>query len=168
MCRLSNQKNNSNFICITPTNIYGEHDNFDLINSHVIPALIHKAYLAKRDDENFVIMGSGNTLRQFIYSGDIARVISYLVKNNIKTDNIILSPKEEVSIKTISQIIAKNFEISSNNIKYDTTYPDGQYKKTCDNSKLLKLIPNFEFTSLEDGLERTIQWFKKKYPNVRK
>ena len=165
MCRLSNEKFKSNFRCIVPTNIYGEFDNFDLENGHVIPSLIHKAYLAKKNDLPFVLRGTGKALRQFIYSGDVAKIIILLLTNPfINYQNIILSPQEEVSIKDISKIIAKNFDIKT--VEYDTTYSDGQYKKTCDNSKLLEM--DIELTSLEDGLEDTIVWFKNNYPNVRK
>ena len=168
MCRLSNQKFKSKFKCITPTNIYGEFDNFNLQNSHVIPGLIHKAYLSKKNNKNFILKGSGKSLRQFIYSGDVAKIITILLSNPfINSNNLIISPKQEISIKDVSIIIAKKFELNLNKIKYDTSYSDGQYKKTCDNSKLVENI-NLKLTSLEDGLEKTIQWFKLNYPNIRK
>ena len=167
MCRLSNERFGSKFCCIVPTNIYGENDNFNLENSHVIPGLIHKAYLAKENNEEFVLRGTGKALRQFIYSGDVAQIITQILTNPFLecNGNIIISPKQEVSIKKVGKIIGKCFELDK--IKTDTTYSDGQYKKTCDNSKLLGII-DIELTSLEDGLEQTIQWFKKNYPNVRK
>jgi len=165
MCRLSNARYKSNFRCIVPTNIYGEFDNFNLNNGHVIPSLIHKAYLAKKNNEAFVLRGSGKALRQFIYSGDVAKIIILLLRNRfLNYQNIILSPKKEVSIGEIGNIIAKNFEIEK--VEYDDSYSDGQYKKTCDNSRLLEM--KIELTSLEDGLEDTIVWFKNNYPNIRK
>ena len=164
MVRLLNQKNDSKFKCITPTNIYGENDNFNLQNAHVIPALIHKAYLANKNKEKFVLKGTGNALRQFVYSMDIARIIVELLNNPfIDEHNFIITPKEEISIKKIAVMIAKNFNINPEDIVYDKKYSDGQYKKTCSNSRLLNILPNFEFTLLEDGLERTIDWFKKYY-----
>ena len=168
MCRLSNERFESNFKCITPTNIYGEYDNFDLKNGHVIPSLIHKAYLAKKNKIDFTILGSGKPLRQFIYSGDVAKVIETLLMNPfIKVDNVIVTLNEEISIKDLGYLIARNFEIPKKNIIFDTSFADGQYKKTCSNEKLLQNV-DINFTPLEDGLENTITWFKKHYPNVRK
>ena len=169
MVRLSNQKYKTNYKCITPTNIYGENDNFHLEDAHVIPALIHKAYLSNKNKEPFVLRGYGTALRQFVYSGDVAKIIVNLIGNsNIDQNNFILSPKEEISIKDIAIMIVKNFNMTEKNIIYDTSYSDGQYKKTCDNSRLTKTFSNFKFTLLEDGLERTIDWFKKHYPHIRK
>ena len=169
MCRLSNERYGSKFQCISPTNIYGEYDNFSLKNGHVIPCLIHKAYLASRDKTNFVILGSGKPLRQFIYSDDIAQIIIILLMNPfLKAQrNLIVTPFEELSIGIIGLMIAKNFKISNDKIKFNTEYTDGQFKKTCSNEKLLEHIGHFEFTLIENGLERTIDWFKKNYPNMR-
>ena len=61
-----NNQYNTNFVCVIPTNIYGKNDNFSLENAHVLPALIHKCFLAKEKDEDFVILGTGKPLRQFI------------------------------------------------------------------------------------------------------
>ena len=169
MCELSNKRFGSNFKCITPTNIYGENDNFNLKNGHVIPSLIHKALLAQKNDEDFIILGSGKPLRQFIYSRDIAKIIHILLLNNraIKDTNMILTSNEELSIEEVGLIIAKNFNIKLNKIKFDTRYSDGQYKKTCDNTILTNNI-NIDFTPFEDGIENTIRWFKEHYPHVRK
>lgn len=169
MCRLSNERYGSRFKCITPTNIYGENDNFSLENGHVIPSLIHKAYLAKKNNKKFKLRGTGKPLRQFIYSGDIAKIIELLITNPfLDCYNMILSPKNEISIKKIGEIIAKHFEIEK--VNFEKKYSDGQYKKTCDNSKLVETLNtlNIELTTLEEGLEKTIDWFKKNYENIRK
>ncbi|KAF4752759.1 GDP-L-fucose synthase, partial [Perkinsus olseni] len=68
-----------NWVCVVPTNIYGPYDNFHLVNSHVIPALIRKCYEAKERGEGFVVLGTGKPLRQFIYSMDMARIILRLL-----------------------------------------------------------------------------------------
>lgn len=169
MVRLLNEKNGGGFKCITPTNIYGENDNFSLKNGHVIPALIHKAFLANKEKRKFILKGTGKALRQFVYSIDVARVIADLISNPfVDETNFIISPKQEVSIKDLAILIAKNFNMTEDDIIFDDSYSDGQYKKTCDNSRLLQLYNNFKFTPLEDGLERTIDWFKKHYPGLRK
>jgi GDP-L-fucose synthase len=157
-----------NFICIIPTNIYGPNDNFNLEDSHVIPGLIHKCYLAKKNNEPFVIYGSGSPLRQFIYSIDLARLILWSLFVYDKRDTIILSnsEKDELSIKTVAIEIASIFEYD--NIKFDTTRSDGQYRKTADNSKLLRYLPDFKFTDIKTGLKETIVWFNKNYDSARK
>lgn len=158
---------------ITPTNLYGEYDNYHLHKSHVIPGLIHKCYLAKANSEAFVIKGSGKAKRQFVYTTDFAKIILHFVnreKSGVgKVENIIVSPdeKSEITIKELVDNIAKIFEFNGE-IVYDTNYSDGQISKTCDSSELLRSIPHFEFTSIENGLQSTIAHFVNNYRNVRK
>jgi GDP-L-fucose synthase len=160
-----------NFICVIPTNIYGENDNFSLEDGHVIPALIHKCYKAKKEKEHFVVSGSGKPLRQFIYSKDLAKLIIWSLFEYNEKDSIILSvgEKDEISIKDVATLIAKelNYEYM---MKFDETKPDGQFKKTADNTKLMSYnnLSNFRFIKIEDGLRSTIEWFIKNYANCRK
>jgi GDP-L-fucose synthase len=160
-CKAYRENFGDNFICVTPTNIYGPHDNFDLENGHVLPALIHKCYLARKDNIDFAIRGSGSPLRQFIYSEDLARLILIILESVENDDNIILSVPEsdEVSIKDIGTFIAQSFEYE-NHMVFDTSFSDGQYKKTVSAEKLLSKINNFEFTSIKDGIEKTVKWFE--------
>jgi GDP-L-fucose synthase len=150
------------FVCIIPTNIYGPHDNFDLENAHVLPALIHKCYLAKLYDQDFVVRGTGKPLRQFIYSQDLAWLIMMVVEN-YKGDNIILSVDEnqEVSIECVARTIARCFDYEDR-IVFDSSYSDGQYKKTVTNHKLQQVLGHenkFEFTTIQDGCKKTVDWF---------
>lgn len=158
-CRAYRENYGDNFICITPTNIYGPHDNFDLENGHVLPSLIHKCYLAKEENVDFIVRGSGRPLRQFIFSEDLAKLIMIVLENH-NEDNIILSvpEDEEKNIETISRIIAKTFDYGSR-VKFDTSYSDGQYKKTVSTKKLTSLVGDFPFTSLEEGIQKTVYWF---------
>ena len=163
-CRLYNQQFGTKFICIIPTNIYGPHDNFHLEESHVIPGLIHQCYLAKLKGEPFIVKGSGRPLRQFVYSIDLATIIMEIVRNYDSTEPVIVSPSEEHSIRDISEMINGHF---GNEVRFDTSYPDGQHKKTADNTRLLSFLPNVRFTSTQVGIARTIEWFIKEYPNIR-
>lgn len=158
-----------NFICVIPTNIYGEYDNFSIDNGHVIPSLIHKCYLAKESCNPFVVCGTGSSLRQFIYSTDLAKLMLWTLYKYTEKEPIILSANEEqeISIGQIADIIAKEFQYA-HNIRYDTSYSDGQFKKTADNGKLMKLYPNFEFTDIRSGIKNTVQWFKNNYDSCRK
>jgi len=159
-CRAYRENYGDNFICVTPTNIYGPYDNFDLEDGHVIPSLVHKCYIAKKQNIDFVIKGSGNALRQFIYSSDLGKLIVEILLSNNNESNIILSvgEDEEISIKDIAIIIAKSFDYE-NRIVFDTNYSDGQYKKTVSNKKILEKIPDFKFIKMDDGIKKTVLWF---------
>jgi len=159
-CRAHKEQFDDDFVCITPTNIYGPYDNFDLENGHVLPSLIHKCYLAKKEDVPFIIRGSGKPLRQFIYSEDLAKLILFILETKESIDNIILSVSEndEVSIEEVGRLIAKKYDYE-HRIAFDTSYSDGQYKKTVTNKKLTQLIGDFTFTSMKDGINKTVDWF---------
>tara|TARA_R110000823_G_scaffold308873_2_gene432728 strand:+ start:4267 stop:5166 length:900 start_codon:yes stop_codon:yes gene_type:complete len=154
-----------NYSCVIPTNIYGPKDNFSLKTGHVIPSLIHKCYLAKRDNTDFVVWGSGKPLREFIYSQDVGKLVQLLL--NIPFDSVILSPSEEVSIGRVAEIIANAMGFKGK-IVYDTTKSDGQFRKPTCNNKLRSLIPDFNFTPLEEGIQFTVDWFKENYQTCRK
>ena len=157
------------FICVIPTNIYGPNDNFNLEDAHVIPGLIHKCYLAKKNGEPFIVRGSGKPLRQFIYSEDLARLLVWTLEKYNEMNSLILSvpEKDEVSIGRISELIAKEFDYLDN-MKYDTSFSDGQFKKTADNSKLLNLYGEYKFVTIEQGINTTVDWFKKNFDICRK
>tara|TARA_B100000745_G_scaffold298664_1_gene247816 strand:- start:1529 stop:2479 length:951 start_codon:yes stop_codon:yes gene_type:complete len=164
--RLYNNVSETKYICIIPTNVYGPNDNYSLNDGHVIPSLIHRCYLAKENGNDFVVYGSGKPLRQFIYSIDLGKLILLILDKYDDREGIILASNKEYSIKEISELICINFNYS--NIVFDRSKSDGQYKKTASNEKLLKLYPEFKFTSLEEGLKETISWFIKEYPNIRR
>ena len=160
---------NKDFKCIIPTNIYGKYDNFHLENAHVIPALIHKCYLAKNSGKKFVVSGSGKPLRQFIYSKDLAKLIMWSLLEYKDKESIILSVDEEdeISIKDIATMIAKkmNYEY---NLEFDTDKSDGQYKKTVSNKKLRNYLPDFKFIDIQNGINESVEWFIQNYDNIRK
>ena len=159
-CRTYRENYGDKFVCIVPTNIYGHHDNFDLENGHVLPALIHKCYLAKQKNIEFVVRGSGTPLRQFIYSEDLA-ILTMFVLKKFEDGNIILSVSEndEVSIGDVARIIAKSFDYEHRMV-FDTNYADGQFKKTVSNEKLREFLKeDFKFTSIEEGIKKTVDWF---------
>lgn len=168
-CKAYNEQYGDNFVCVIPTNIYGKYDNFHLEDAHVIPALIHKCFLAKQKNKPFIVSGTGTPLRQFIYSKDLAKLILWVLQEYNDKNSIILSvsEKEEVSISNIAHIIAKKFNYE-NNLVFDTTKPDGQHKKTADNSKLMNHIHDFDFKNIENGINETIEWFIQNYETCRK
>jgi GDP-L-fucose synthase len=156
---------------LIPTNLYGKHDNYNLQKSHVIPGLIHKIYLAKENNTNLIIKGTGNAKRQFVYVDDFASIILHFIYSILeKRFNVmVVSPqkKEELSIKDLVNNLVKIFDFKGKVI-YDSDYPDGQDLKTADSNELLEYIPKFEFTNLNTGLHKTISYFIKNYDTVRK
>jgi GDP-L-fucose synthase len=159
---------NKNFICVIPTNIYGPNDNFSLEDGHCIPSLIHRCYIAKREGTPFKVLGTGKPLRQFIYSEDLAILILWVLEKYNKRDSIILSvnKEDEVSINDIVKQISISYDYD--NIKYDKSYSDGQYKKTADNNKLRKIYGKLKFTKIDEGIKNTVDWFIKNYDGCRK
>ncbi|KAF1781099.1 NAD(P)-binding domain [Phytophthora cactorum] len=137
-----------NFTSVIPTNIYGPHDNFNIDDGHVVPGLIHKCYLAKRDSTPFVIWGSGKPLRQFIYSHDVARLMLWTLDHYDSVEPLILSvgEEDEVPIGDVAQEIAAAMDFRGE-IVFDTSKADGQFKKTASNAKLRRLLPDFQFTT---------------------
>ena len=164
-CDAYNKQYGRKYVCVIPTNIYGPNDNFDLENSHVIPGLIHKCFLAKESNNKFIVSGSGKPLRQFIYSEDLAKIIMWFLEENsnrVANDiitSIILSPdaSDEISIENIAKLIAKKFNYE-HMIEFDTTKSDGQYKKTVDNSLFRSFNPDYKFIDITKGLDLTIEW----------
>ena len=158
-----------NFTSIIPTNIYGPADNFSIENGHVIPGLIHKCYIAKRDNTPFTIWGSGTPLRQFMYSADLAELTVWVMRSYHEPSPIIVSVDEsaEVTIKDVALAVAKAFEYEDN-IVFDSSKADGQYKKTASNKKLRALQPEFQFMGIEEGVQRAVDWFVENYDSCRK
>jgi GDP-L-fucose synthase len=148
----------SNWISIVPTNLYGSGDNFNLNDSHLIPALIRKAYDASLNGDDFVVWGDGTPLRQFVYSDDMADIILWAI-DNWKSDIPLMAVNEtEYSIKEVAMIIADRFGISENKVIFDKTKPNGQFRKPAKSD-----VNWFNFTPLEDGLHKTIDWFIENY-----
>lgn len=158
---------NCNFIVVIPTNIYGPADNFSLLDGHVLPALIHRAYLAKANKEDLVVWGSGKPLREFVFSGDIARLSLWALDHYDNEAPIIFSSGIEVSIADVVMLVVKAMKFTGR-VVFDDSKPDGQFRKPSDTSKLSALLPDFQWTSLETGVERTVEWFMGNYPNFRK
>lgn len=165
-CRNYNRQYGTQFVCLVPVNLYGPYDNFNLEDSHVVPAVIHKLYLATRDNTDYVMFGTGTPLRQFLYAYDFVKIIKRVLLEYDGTDTIICCD-DETTIKDMIMIIAKHYNYNRE-IKNDTSRSDGCMRKTVDNSRLLSIFPDLTFTELDKGLRGTVEWFKQNYDMCRR
>ncbi len=155
------------YVTVIPTNIYGPHDNFNIETGHVLPSLIHKCYLADKNNTDFVIWGSGKPLREFIFSKDIAKLSEWALDNYTEDEPIIFSTSDAVPIKDVVDLIVEYMNFKGN-VVWDRDKPDGQYRKPSSIEKLKSYLPDYEFTSVEDGLKETVEWFYENYEVLRK
>ena len=156
-----------NFITAVPNNLFGENDNFDLEDSHVIPAMIRKIYEARQNDKDVVLWGDGSPLREFTYSQDLAKILLFLLEKYDGDHPINIGNTFEISIKEVAVLLAEILEFKGN-ILWDTTKPSGQHRKPSSNKKLIDLgWKNQNYTSLKSALKKTCKWFIINYPQVR-
>lgn len=160
------QEWNCDYVVAIPTNIYGPNDIWNLEDGHVMPSLIHKCFLAKQNNSDLVVWGSGKPLREFVFSSDIAKLSLWAIENYKENSPIIFSSGIEISIADLVGLVVEKMRFTGKVI-FDKTKPDGQYRKPSDTSKFRNQLPDFEFTPMEKGIEITIDWFLSNYPNVR-
>jgi GDP-L-fucose synthase len=156
-----------NYTCVIPTNIYGPNDNFNLQDSHVLPALIHKCYLAKRDNTELVVWGSGKPLREFIFSKDVGEITELILEHYTGSEPLILSTSEEISIREAVENIAEAMDFKGT-IVFDDSKPDGQFRKPTCNIRLMDFLPEYKFTPFKEGIKQTVDWFVENYESCRK
>jgi GDP-L-fucose synthase len=156
-----------NYKSVIPSNIYGPNDNYSIANGHVLPSLIHKCYLARENKTPLTIWGSGKPLREFIFSKDVAKLTEWVLYNYNENEPIILSTSEEISIGDVVDMIVEIMNFKGE-IIFDSSKPDGQFRKPSDNSKIKNYLPDFKFTPLYEGLKETIEYFEKNYTIIRK
>lgn len=150
-----------NSIFLMPVNLYGPGDNFDPKSSHVIPALIKKCFEAiKANEKEIVVWGTGKATREFLYVEDAAEGILLAAENYNKSDPVNLGAGFEISIKDLVELIVKLTGFKGK-IIWDTTKPDGQPRRMLDTTRAEKEFGFKAGTLFEEGLKKTIEWFKK-------
>ncbi len=155
-----NQEYGHNYQYLSPCNLYGEYDKYDESNSHFVAALIKKIRYATHEIE---MWGTGKPCRQFMYAGDLAKVIKNVIDENIQ-GNYNVAPPWVHTIDEIAHIAINACGKPHLKIRYDASKPDGQLRKDIDSSKLLNLLKDgFKFTSLEDGIKKTYDYFSQRH-----
>ena len=148
-----NKQYGTKYQYLTPCNLYGEYDKMGE-NSHFVAALLEKIIQANTSSKNEItLFGSGNPLRQFMYSDDLAWVINECINNDIY-ESFNVANKENLSIKEMSEITLKVLKLEHIKINFDTTKPDGQYRKDVSIDKLNNLLPNFNPLPFEKGVKQ--------------
>ena len=149
-----------NSVILLPANLYGPHDNFDLETSHVVPALIRKFIEAKeRGDKEVVVWGTGVASREFLYSLDTAQAIIDMTEKVNETGPFNLGTGVETTIKELVETISELTGFDGD-IVWDTSKPDGQPRRFYDMRRFREAVGYIPDTSLKDGLQQTIEWFK--------
>jgi len=147
------------WISVMPTNLYGPNDNFDLENSHVLPALIRKFVEAKRDNSSEVVLwGSGTPLREFLHVDDLAKAILICLEKYDDAQQINIGSGDEISIKDLGQKIA-NLTGFTGKVVWDANRPDGTPRKVLDSTKINKLGWKRAIT-LDQGIASTVKWYQ--------
>jgi GDP-L-fucose synthase len=162
MCESYRTQYGSNFISAMPTNLYGTNDNYHPENSHVLPALIRRIVLAKKNnDQSVVIWGTGTPRREFMHVDDLADACYFLLHYYDEAGHVNIGWGSDVSIKEVAEIIAN--EVGFKGIlEYDITKPDGTPRKLLDTTKINNLGWRPSIT-LEDGIRRTIQEVREQF-----
>jgi GDP-L-fucose synthase len=162
MCDSYRAQYGCNFISAMPTNLYGTNDNYHPENSHVLPALIRRIILAKKNNDlSVVIWGTGTPRREFMHVDDLADACYFLLQNYNEAGHVNIGWGEDVSIKELAYIIASEVGYTGA-LEFDTTKPDGTPRKLLDTTKINNLgwKPSIK---LEDGIRRTIVEVKDKF-----
>ena len=158
LCEAYNSQYGRQYISVMPTNLYGPNDNYDLNNSHVLPALIRKAHEAKTQQAtNLSVWGSGTPMREFLYADDLADACVYLMETQYCGPLVNIGTGTDVTIRQLAQTIVKVIGFGGD-LSFDASKPDGTPRKLMDVSRLTALGWTAK-TSLEDGIRLAYQDF---------
>jgi GDP-L-fucose synthase len=145
-----------------PTNLYGTNDNYHPENSHVLPALIRRIILAKKNnDSSVVIWGTGTPRREFMHVDDLADACYFLMQNYNEAGHVNIGWGEDVSIKELANLVSTEVGYTGR-LEFDTTKPDGTPRKLLDTTKINNLGWK-PFIKLQEGIRRTIAEVKDKF-----
>lgn len=162
MCHAYRDQYNCNFISVMPTNLYGPNDNYDLKNSHVLPALLRKFISAEKDNLPFVeIWGTGVPRREFLFVNDLADACLFLMENYNEKDIVNVGTGEDLTIKELA-LLMKEIVGYRGDLKFDSAKPDGTMRKQLDVTKIHSLGWKHK-VALKEGIERTFLEIKDRF-----
>lgn len=162
LCQSIKKQFKKNYISLMPTNLYGINDNFDLLSSHVLPALIRKFHLAKiNNSPNVELWGTGSPLREFLHVDDLAEAIIFTLENNLKEDYYNVGSGQEISISNLALMIKKITKYDGK-IVWNKSKPNGTPRKLLDVSRLKKIGWQSKI-DLKEGIENTYNWYLKNF-----
>jgi len=160
MCEAYRAQYGCNFISVMPTNLYGTNDNYDLINSHVLPAMIRKFHEAKENGASeMTLWGTGSPMREFLHADDLAEACLFLMENYNETELVNIGTGEDVTIKNLAALVKQIIGFQGE-IIWDSSKPDGTPRKLMDVSKLHGLGWHHKI-ALEEGIKLAYQDFLK-------
>ena len=166
MCQAYRRQYGFNAISLMPTNLYGPGDNFDLENSHVLPALIRRFHeAARRGDATLSVWGTGTPRREFLHVDDLADAVVHLLKTYDGESIVNVGWGEDVTIRELAEMVAAATGFNGR-LEFDATKPDGTPRKLLDTSRLTSLGWKPKI-ALKDGIERTYAWFKEHAEDAR-
>lgn len=158
MCQAYRAQYGSNFISVMPTNLYGPNDNFNLTDSHVLPALIRKFHEAKLANKSYVtIWGTGSPRREFLYVDDLADACVFLMNHYDSPEFLNIGTSEDITIKKLAMIVQEVIGFKGE-LEFDTSKPDGTPRKLLDASRLYATGWRPKI-SLPEGIHKAYQWF---------
>jgi GDP-L-fucose synthase len=158
MCEAYNSQHATDYMSVMPTNLYGPNDNFDLNNSHVLPALIRKFHEAKMKGEKTVtVWGTGKPKREFLYVEELASACVFLMKKSGYTEIVNIGSGEEVTIRELAECVCEVVGFKGD-LVFDVSKPDGMPRKLLDVSRL-KTLGWKPMIDLKEGLTLTYDWF---------
>ena len=153
---------NRDYVSLMPTNLYGPGDNFDLNSSHVLPAMIRKFHEAKENMHSDVILwGTGSPYREFLFVDDLAQAVKFSLETKLSKSLYNVGSGEDLTIRQLATTIQKLID-HKGQIIWDKTKPDGTPRKLMDSSYLKEAGWNHNF-NLEEGIDKTYEWFKSTY-----
>ena len=162
LCESYNRQYGTHYVSAMPTNLYGPNDNYDLANSHVLPALIRKAHEAKlRGDSTYTVWGSGRPMREFLHVDDMAEACVFLMENGISDGLFNIGTGEDVTIRALAETVMDVVGFDGT-IVYDSAKPDGTPRKLLDVDKM-KTLGWSASTGLRDGIARAYADFKDRF-----
>ena len=166
LCQAYAREYGKNFISGMPTNLYGPHDNYDLHNSHVLPAFIRKVHDAKKSGaKSITVWGSGTPRREFLHTTDLADACLFLLENYDQPDLVNIGCGEDVTIRELAETVCDVLGFDGT-LEFDTSKPDGTPRKLLDISKIKSLGWSPKI-SLRDGIADAYQWFCENYKEAR-